>query len=44
MKGQIEKAAKTFESDDTYEIFSKEMHKLLGVIRSMEDLSEKEFS
>ena len=44
LKGQIEKAGKTFESDDAYEISGGEMQKLIGVIRSMEDLSEKEFS
>ena len=44
LKGQIQKAAKTFELDDTYEISSGEMQKLIEVIRSIKDLSEKEFS
>ena len=44
LKYPIEKAGKTFQLDDTYEIYSREMQPLIGVIQSIEDLSEKEFS
>ena len=43
LREQLDKAAKTYESDDKFEISGEEMLRLIKVIRSMEDLTEKEF-